>query len=80
MHAACDFCISVTVSLKTSVLMFPIFNDRNNDTERRNWRFLQSPHCAANCLQHVHSSGQGVIVCNHVQHQALTMCNICAMW
>ena len=25
--------------------------------------FLQSPHCAANCLQHVRSSGPG-----HVQH------------
>ena len=30
--------------------------------------FLQSPHSAANCLQHVRSSGQGAIVCNHVQH------------
>ena len=25
--------------------------------------FLQSPHCAANCLQHVRSSGLGAIVC-----------------
>ena len=25
--------------------------------------FLQSPHCAANCLQHVRSSGPGTIVC-----------------
>ena len=24
--------------------------------------FLKCPHCAANCLQHVHSSGQGTIV------------------
>ena len=32
--------------------------------ERRNLRFsIQSPHCAANCLLHVHSSGQGAIVC-----------------
>ena len=30
--------------------------------------FLQSPHSAANCLQHVRSSGQGAIVCNYVQH------------
>ena len=39
--------------------------------------FLQSPHCAANCLQHVRSSGPGrnrvQITCNtsstyHVQH------------
>ena len=25
--------------------------------------FLQSPHCTANCLQHLRSSGQGAIVC-----------------
>ena len=30
--------------------------------------FLQSPHSAANCLQHVRSSGPGAIVCKHVQH------------
>ena len=30
--------------------------------------FLQSPHSAANCLQHVCSSGPGTIVCNHVKH------------
>ena len=24
--------------------------------------FLQSPHCAVNCLQHIHSSGPGAIV------------------
>ena len=30
---------------------------------------LQSPPCAANCLEHVHSSGPGVIMCkNHVRH------------
>ena len=26
--------------------------------------FLQSPHCAANCLQHVRSGGQGAVVCD----------------
>ena len=31
--------------------------------ERRNSRFVQSPHCAANCLQHVRSIGQCAIVC-----------------
>ena len=30
--------------------------------------FLQSPHCAANRLQHVRSNGPGAIMCNHVQH------------
>ena len=25
--------------------------------------FLQSPHCTTNCIQHVHSSGQGTVVC-----------------
>ena len=25
--------------------------------------FLQSPHCAANCLQHIRSSSLGAIVC-----------------
>ena len=25
--------------------------------------FLQSHHCAVNCLQHVRSSGQGAVVC-----------------
>ena len=38
--------------------------------------FLQSPHSAANCLQHVRSSGPGAILCNtssayHVQHVVL---------
>ena len=38
-------------------------NNNNNCTQRRSLRFfLQSPRCAANCLQHVHSSE------NHVQH------------
>ena len=42
--------------------------------------FLQSPHCAANCLQHIRSSGLGAIMCNtlstyHKQHDVL-----CATW
>ena len=37
---------------------------------------LQSPHCAANCLQHVRSSGQGAMVCK--SHAALITCNMCA--
>ena len=30
--------------------------------------FLQSPHSATNCLQHVRSSGPGATCANHVQH------------
>ena len=30
--------------------------------------FLQSPHSAANCLQHVRSSGPAQSCANHVQH------------
>ena len=37
--------------------------------------FLQSPHSAANCLQHVRSSGQGAIVCkSRATHRALITC------
>ena len=39
--------------------------------------FLQSPHCAANCLQHVRSSGPGASVCEScATHRALIACNI----
>ena len=38
--------------------------------------FLQSPHCAANCLQHVRSSGLGAIVyTSRATHTALITCN-----
>ena len=37
--------------------------------------FLQSPHSAANCLQHVRSSGPGAIVCKSREtHRALITC------
>ena len=37
--------------------------------------FLRSPHSAENCLQHVRSSGPGVIVCKScATHRALIMC------
>ena len=37
--------------------------------------FLQSPHSAANCLQHVHSSGLSAIVCkSRATHLALITC------
>ena len=44
--------------------------------------FLQSPHCPANCLQHVRSSGQGAIVCkSRSTHPALITGNMqCATW
>ena len=37
--------------------------------------FLQSPHSAANCFQHVRSSGPGAIVCkSRATHRALITC------
>ena len=39
--------------------------------------FLQSPHSAANCLQHVRSSGQGAIVFkSRATHRALITCHL----
>ena len=52
-------------------------NNDSNHIERCNSRFLQSPHCAANCLRHVCSGDQGTVMvqttCNtrstyHMQH------------
>ena len=34
-------------------------NNNNIRIESRSSRFLRSPHCAANCLKHARSSGQG---------------------
>ena len=56
-------------------------NDNNNNNDRIEWlslRFLQSPHCAEDCLQHIGSSGQGPVMCNtsstyHTQH---VMCHV----
>ena len=37
--------------------------------------FLQSPHSATNCLQHVRSSGPGAIMCkSRATHRALITC------
>ena len=37
--------------------------------------FLQSPHSATNCLQHVHSGGPGATVCkSRATHRALITC------
>ena len=39
--------------------------------------FLQSPHSAANCLQHARSSGPGAIVYkSRATHRALVTCNM----
>ena len=39
--------------------------------------FLQSPHCAANRVQHVRSSGPGTVVCkSRATHRSLTTCNM----
>ena len=52
-----------------------------NHIERRKSRFLQSPHCAANCLQHARSNGPGAVVCkSRATHRALMTCNKCATW
>ena len=53
-------------------------NNDNNRIERRSARlFLQSPHCTANCLQHVHSSCHRAIVCKSLAtHRALITCNM----
>ena len=49
--------------------------------QRRDSGFLQFPHCSANCLQRVRSSGPDAIVCKaRATHRALTRCNMCATW
>ena len=41
------------------------------------WDFLQSSHCAANCLHDTQSCSQSTAVCKwHVTHRALGICNI----
>ena len=52
-------------------------NNNNNRIERCKSRCLQSPHCAANCLQHVRSSGTGAVVCkSRTTHRANITCNL----
>ena len=72
------------VSFSTSVSAWQrVINDNNNRIERRYSRFfLQSAHCAENCLQHVRSSGQDTIVCkSRATRQALITCNMpCVTW
>ena len=54
------------------VVVYCFNNNNNNRIQRRCSRFLQSPHSAANCLQHVRA-----IVCkSRATHRALIMCNM----
>ena len=48
----------------------------------RDFLFLQSPHCTANCLPHARSNGPGAIVCkSRATHTALITCiTPCATW
>ena len=57
-------------------------NDNNDRIKRRSLRFVHSHNCAANCLQHVRSSGQGGIICkSRATCRALITCNMsCATW
>ena len=59
-----------------------LINNKNNRIERGNLRFLQSPHCTANCFQHVPSSGPGAIMPkSHATRRAHITCNLlCATW
>ena len=50
-------------------------NDNDNRIQRRNSRFLHSPHSAANRLQHELSRGPGAIVCkSRATYGALITC------
>ena len=52
-------------------------NNNNNCIERCNSKFLPSPHCDVNCLQHVCSSDPGAIVCkSRAIHWAFIVCNM----
>ena len=67
------FCLSVSLSLSVLIIIIAIiiiiiviaFKGAIRD-------FLQSPHSAANCLQHVPSSGPGATICkSRATHWAL---------
>ena len=58
-----------------------IDNDKKNRFERCDLRCVQSPHCAANCLQHTCSSDPGAIVCKlSATHRALITYVSCTTW
>ena len=65
-HAGLEPRLSNCITARVTII-------KKNRMERHSLRFLQSPHCAANCLQHTHWSSQGPIVYkSHATHQALT--------
>ena len=61
-----------------------VCNNNDDRAERLSLIFflkLQSPHCAANCLQHVRSGSQGIILCeSRATHRALITYRSCAAW
>ena len=59
----------VQVSLFTITTITTTTTTTTNCIERRNSRVLQSPYCAANCLQHVRSSG--TVVCTSSSASAI---------
>ena len=62
--------IIIIIMIMKMIIIIIAFKGSNRD-------FLQSPHCAENCCQHVHSSGQGAIVCkSRATHRALFTCNM----
>ena len=71
-------CFCFTSSTTWSPVCLPTSSIIINDCiERRNSSFLQFPHCAANCLQHVHSNGQGTVVYKScARHRTFITCNM----
>ena len=77
------YTVCITIML---ICLLPSLNNNNNNKNNNNntnhiqmhiLRFLQSPHCAANCLQHICSSGPGTMVCrSHATHRALITCSV----
>ena len=65
---------ATTATTTTTTTMMMILRGASQD-------LLQS-HCAANCLQHVHASGQGAVVCrSRATHRVLITCNMaCSTW
>ena len=65
----CCVCHNGKCHCRTEHWQLPCSNNNDNNN-----------HCAANCLQHVCSSGLGVTVCKScATHRALIMC-MCNMW
>ena len=71
---------AIVIFLSIYIYVWPVIlnnNNNNNHIQRRNSSLLQSPHCAANHLQHIRSSGPGAIVCkSYVTHRASITCSM----